>query len=55
MTGAGVEWGDLVASVLVEGRGSFVDVKSLSDLSREPLILLHQDLGVIQCVVMTSG
>ena len=39
----------------VEGRGSLVDVEGFSDLSREPLILLHQDLGVIQCVVMTGG
>ena len=47
--------GDLVALVSVEGRGSLVDVVGFSDLSREPLILLHQDLGVMQCVVMTGG
>ena len=44
---------DLVVSV--EGRGSLVDVGGFSDLSPEPLILLHEDLGVIQCVVMTGG
>ena len=44
-----------MASVSVEGRGSLVNVEGFSDLSREPIILLHQDLGVIQCVAMTSG
>ena len=43
-----------MAPVLVEGRGSFMDVEGFSYLSPEPLILLHQYLGVIQCV-MTSG
>ena len=42
-------------SVSVEGRGSLVNVEGLSDLSWEPLVLPHQDLGVIQCVTMTGG
>ena len=44
--------GDLVVSV--EGRGSLVNVEGFLNLSQEPL-LPHQDLGVIQCVVMTGG
>ena len=48
VTGVGVVWGDLVASV--EGRGSLVDVDGFSDLPREPLVLSHQDLGVIHGV-----
>ena len=55
MTGVGVGWGNLMASVSVEGRGSLIDVYGFSDLSQEPIILLHQDLCVIQCVVMTGG
>ena len=41
----GVRWGDLVAPV--EGMGSLMNVQGFSDLSREPLILPHQNLGVI--------
>ena len=55
MIGVTVEWGDLVASVSVEGRGSFVDLLGFLDLSRESHLLLHQNLGVIECVVMTDG
>ena len=44
-----------MASVSVEGSGSFVNVEGFSDLSPEPLSLPHLDLGVIQCVTMTSG
>ena len=44
-----------MASVSVEGRGSLVNVEGFSDLSRKPLLLPHQDLGVIQCVTMTGG
>ena len=47
--------GDFVALVSVEGRGSLVNVKGFSDLLREPFLLHDQDLGVIQCVMMTSG
>ena len=47
--------GDFVASVSAEGRGSIVNVEGFSDLSWEPFLLPHQDLGVIQCVTMTSG
>ena len=47
--------GDFLASVSVEGIGSLVDVEGFSDLSREPLFIHHQDLGVIQCVTMTGG
>ena len=41
--------------VLVEGRGTLVNVEGFSDLSLEPIIRTHQDLGVIQFVVMTGG
>ena len=44
-----------MASVSVEGRGSLVNLEGLSDLSWEPLVLPHQDLGVIQCIAMTGG
>ena len=40
--------------VSVEGSES-VNVESFSDLSREPLILPHQDLGVIPCVAMSPA
>ena len=46
---------DFVASVLVEGRGSLVDVEGFWDLLWEPLFLPHQNLGIIQCVTMTGG
>ena len=55
LTEVGEEWGDFVASVSVEGRGSVGNVEGFSDLSREPLLLPHQDLDVIQCVMITSG
>ena len=42
-------------SVSVEGRGSLMNVGGFSDLSRESLVSPHPDLGVIQCVAMTSG
>ena len=45
--------GDFVVSV--ESTGSLVNVEGFSDLLREPLLLPHQDLGVIQCVAMTGG
>ena len=48
-------WVDLMASVSVEGRGSVVNVEGSCDLSREPLILIYQDLGIIKCVAMISG
>ena len=35
--------------------GDLVSVEGFSDLSQEPLILCHQDHGVIQGVAMTSG
>ena len=54
MTGVGEERGDLVASVLVEGMGSLVNVEGFLNLSWESLLLPHQDLGVIWCVAMTS-
>ena len=38
--------GDLVVSVSVEGKGSLMNVEGFFDLSREPLILPDQDLGV---------
>ena len=41
--------------ISVEGRGPLVNVKGFSDLSREPIILPHQDLDVIQCGAMTGG
>ena len=43
-----------MASIVVEGSGSLVNVDGVSDLSWEPLLLPHQDLGVIQCVVMNG-
>ena len=53
MKGVGEGWGDFVVSV--EGSGSLLNVDGLSNLSQEPLVLPHQELGVIQCVVMTGG
>ena len=47
--------GYFMASVLVDGRGSLVNVEGFSDLLWELLLLPHQDLGVIQCVSMTGG
>ena len=41
--------------VSVEGRRALMNVESFSDLSQEPLLLPHQNLGVIQYVTMTSG
>ena len=42
MTGVGEVWGwEFVALVSIEGRGSLVDVDGFSNLSREPLVLLH--------------
>ena len=53
MTGVGSRMGGILwPQVLVEGRGSLVNVEGFLDLSRESL---HQDLGVIQCVMMTGG
>ena len=48
-------WGDLMASVPVEGRGYLVAITGFSDLSREALVLSHYDLSVIYGVTMTSG
>ena len=55
MRGVGEEWQGFLGLIVVEGRGLLVDVDGFSDLSREPLFLPHQDLGVIQCVTMTGG
>ena len=45
--------GSLVVSV--ESRGHLVNVEGILNLLWEPVLLPHQDLGVIQCVVMTGG
>ena len=44
-----------MALVSVEGSGSLVNVEGFSDLSGEQILVPHQDLGAIQCVVMTCG
>ena len=41
--------------VSVEGRGSLENVEGFLELSWEPLLLPHHDLGIIQCVAMTGG
>ena len=50
-----MDGGDIEASVSVEGRRSLVNVKGFLDLLREPCLLPHQELGVIQCAAMTGG